>query len=321
MEIRRLRVFRTIVETGTVSRAAELLHVTPGALSKTVRQLEQEVGRTLFHRTGRRLRLTEEGLLLYRESAQLIEEYARVLQRLDAAPEQRDPTLRLATFEVFSTHFLAGLFAAGLAEQPLQVLDLRIGEMERAVAAREADVGITYVPVPRRGLEFVSVASIEFGIFVRRDAFADVAFEALPFAIPAARLDHALSDVLGIDCWPYERIPRHVRYRLTSLESALQLCRQGRCAVFLPTFVAGFHNAHHPRRYQLSRRAAPHGLRRVTRKVHVFFRRDERARAQPLIDLVEAALRSGHDLARLATSGAQTARSRRRASAGPAIAL
>lgn len=61
MEIRRVKSFRTIVEAGGLTKAASLMHVTPGALSKSMRQLEREVGQRLFNREGRALRLTEPG--------------------------------------------------------------------------------------------------------------------------------------------------------------------------------------------------------------------------------------------------------------------
>ena len=50
MEIRRIKGFRTIVEAGGLTKAASLMHVTPGALSKSMRQLEREVGQRLFNR-------------------------------------------------------------------------------------------------------------------------------------------------------------------------------------------------------------------------------------------------------------------------------
>lgn len=247
MDITRIRIFRTVVEAGGYTAAAGLLHRTPGALSKSMRHLEREVGKSLLVKKGRKLRLTEHGTLLYNVSAPLLDEHTRILRQLDASTEPAARTLRLATFEVFSTHFLGALMTGALGDYPLRVVDLRIGEIERAIADHEADVGITYLPVPRNGLTFRTVGSFSFGIYVRRGAFQKTPFHALPFAVPVAALDEAVSDALAIDCWPSERMPRQVRYRLTSLESALELCRRGLCAVFLPEFLAPLHNEHRPR--------------------------------------------------------------------------
>jgi len=53
--------FRAVAETEHLPTAADRVHVTPAALSRTVRLLEDTLGRELFHRRGRRLHLNEEG--------------------------------------------------------------------------------------------------------------------------------------------------------------------------------------------------------------------------------------------------------------------
>ena len=63
MEIKLLRYFRAVVETGSLTKATSLLHITP-ALSKSVHKLEDESGKTLFSRAGRSLALTEQGQAL-----------------------------------------------------------------------------------------------------------------------------------------------------------------------------------------------------------------------------------------------------------------
>ena len=83
MEIKRIRHFRTVVEAGGLSKAAVLLHLTPGALSKSIRQLEDETGRTLFHRVSRKLLLTDSGTHFYHASEALMLEYNRVLKALE----------------------------------------------------------------------------------------------------------------------------------------------------------------------------------------------------------------------------------------------
>src|SRR5690606_2688013 len=56
-----LRAFEATARLGSLSRAAAELHVTHGAVSRQVRLLEDELGVALFHRDGRRLRLTDAG--------------------------------------------------------------------------------------------------------------------------------------------------------------------------------------------------------------------------------------------------------------------
>jgi len=78
MELRHLRYFVAVAETENVSRAALKLHVSQPALSRQIRDLEDELGFLLLERTGRSVRLTESGRTF------LIEARA-VLQRAEDA--------------------------------------------------------------------------------------------------------------------------------------------------------------------------------------------------------------------------------------------
>ena len=61
MELRQLRYFVAIAESGSFSRAAEKVFVAQSALSHQIAQLESELGSSLFHRSRRGIELTEAG--------------------------------------------------------------------------------------------------------------------------------------------------------------------------------------------------------------------------------------------------------------------
>ena len=122
MEIKKIRHFRAVIEAGGLEKAAGLLHLTLGALSKSIRQLELETGRELFRRTARKLLLTDCGRQLYHASESLVAEHPRLLKSLDEAPQSHGVLLRIASFEVFTTHTLAAVVADGLAHLSLRIL-------------------------------------------------------------------------------------------------------------------------------------------------------------------------------------------------------
>lgn len=72
MEIRTLRYFLEIAREENMTRAAEALHVSQPALSKQMRQLEEELGKKLFTRRSFSIELTEEGRILRKRAADLI---------------------------------------------------------------------------------------------------------------------------------------------------------------------------------------------------------------------------------------------------------
>jgi DNA-binding transcriptional LysR family regulator len=68
-----LRAFEATARLGSVSRAADELHVTHGAISRHIRSLEQELGKPLFSRQGRGLALTQSGLRLREVASEALE--------------------------------------------------------------------------------------------------------------------------------------------------------------------------------------------------------------------------------------------------------
>ena len=72
MEIRTLRYFLAIAREENLTKAAEILHVTQPTLSKTLRALEDELGKKLFTRQSFSISLTEEGMLLRDQAESLV---------------------------------------------------------------------------------------------------------------------------------------------------------------------------------------------------------------------------------------------------------
>ena len=106
MDLRHLRTFVTVVDMGTVSKAALRLHIAQPALSRQIRALEEELGIALFDRIGGRLQLSSagerllgdcRGLLTY---ARHLSEQAQLLHRADAG------VLHVAA----SPHYLESIF-------------------------------------------------------------------------------------------------------------------------------------------------------------------------------------------------------------------
>lgn len=73
MELRVLRYFLAVARSESISGAAEVLHVTQPTLSRQLMDLEKEVGKTLFLRGKRRITLTEEGVLLRKRAAEILD--------------------------------------------------------------------------------------------------------------------------------------------------------------------------------------------------------------------------------------------------------
>lgn len=89
VEIYQLRQFAAVAKTENMTRAAQSLSMAQPAVSKTIRNLESELGAELFERTGKGLRRTEQGDILLR--------YARAIlnAELDARREIEEGSVHL----------------------------------------------------------------------------------------------------------------------------------------------------------------------------------------------------------------------------------
>ncbi len=73
MEIRVLRYFLEVARQGSMTKAAQLLHVTQPTLSKQIKELEDELGKKLFTRGSTSVSLTDEGMLLRKRAEDILE--------------------------------------------------------------------------------------------------------------------------------------------------------------------------------------------------------------------------------------------------------
>lgn len=249
MNLDRLRYFCVIAETGSLRRAAEILRLSPAALSKALHVLEKEVGCPLTLPAGRGLVVTDQGRLLASSVQSLLRELEFIRERVRENDHETRP-LRLGSFDVFTTYFLSELVRR-LGSTGAVVHELVAGHLERALVEHEIDYGITYVPVPSAAIEHSEVTVIEMGVFTRAEAFAGLPLEQIPFAVPVTPLSGAPDRIRGRDGWPDQAIPRQVVYQVTLVESALELCRQGLAAAYLPRFLVRLHNEQVLPAYQL----------------------------------------------------------------------
>lgn len=72
MELRVLRYFLAVAREENISRAARTLHIAQPSLSRQLKELEEELGKTLFLRGRRRITLTEEGLFLRKRAEEIV---------------------------------------------------------------------------------------------------------------------------------------------------------------------------------------------------------------------------------------------------------
>ena len=257
MNIRRLEYFVALAQVGNLRKASEMLHISAPALSKSMKVFEEEMGHKLWIADGRRMILTDTGQTLLRKAPALIGEFSKLKESLDSKNKPCQP-VRIGTFEVFSTYFLTFLDRLKWDQHSLELHELLPGQVEMYLAQGDIDIGITYMPVPDPQLDFMKVLSIEMGVYTKKDAFKGVPQPDLPFVVPVMPLQGSPTRIRGLDGWPEDAYERKVLHKVTMMESALELCRQGRVAGYFPVFIANEHNKRVSESLVLERRKSPY---------------------------------------------------------------
>jgi DNA-binding transcriptional LysR family regulator len=266
METNRLRQFRVLVEIGNLRRAADLLGMSHSGLSKSMRVLQEEMGAQLFLTKGRGIVISDQGNRLYENSLSVLAEIERMVGGLNAPTRN---VVRLGSFEVFSAYLMGPLLKDYIPNYDIEVHELVPGRLEEALAFDKVDVGITYEPIPRKGIDYIKVTTLQMGIFALENTFKNTELSMIPFVVPVNPLEGAPSGVKGLDAWPDEKIERLIRYRVDLLATGLELVRLGMCAIFIPRFVATLHNRNAAADKQLTLLKPPKGLSSVRREVYI----------------------------------------------------
>ncbi len=107
MEIRTLRYFLAIAREENMTKAAEILHVTQPTLSKTLRALEDELGKKLFIRHSFSISLTEEGMLLRDRAESLITMADKIEKEFLSLDDITGGELYLGLAESYQIRYLA----------------------------------------------------------------------------------------------------------------------------------------------------------------------------------------------------------------------
>lgn len=162
LTIRQLKILEAIVESGSVTAAAQKMHVTQPAVSKTLSALETYVGFEVFERRKKRLILTDQGQSLYGEARRLlgmVDDFDQIVDDIKKHGAQR---LRLATTQVIGgARFLADALAEFYVAHPnlhVEVETMQRQQLVRTAIGDRADVVIGNLPFTS-----TDVVTSEFG--------------------------------------------------------------------------------------------------------------------------------------------------------------
>ena len=157
MEIRQLRAFVAIAESGTFTAGALRVHVTQAAISMQIRQLETEIGAKVFVRAPRHVILTEAGEQLLRRARHILREHDAALDEIAELAGAERGRLRIGSASAMVLTEQLPLILKELRKQhPAAEIAVTSGTSEVLVdqiLAGEVDVAFVSLPVDERGIK------------------------------------------------------------------------------------------------------------------------------------------------------------------------
>ena len=157
MEIRQLRAFVAIAESGTFTAGALRVHVTQAAISMQIRQLENELGAKVFVRAPRHVILTEAGEQLLRRARHILREHDAALDEIAELAGAERGRLRIGSASAMVlTDRLPAILKELRAQHPGAEISVTSGTSEVLVdqiLAGDIDMAFVSLPVDVRGIK------------------------------------------------------------------------------------------------------------------------------------------------------------------------
>lgn len=238
-------VFRRVVEAGNVTRAAEALHVSQPAVSRTLAGLEARLGVELLRRTKRGVQPTEAGQAFFRDAVELLDRLDDVEASATANPAALAGPIRLATATLLFSGILAGILGRFVAAHPAVTIDALLGGTQVDLQSENIDLALRGGRPGGEELKFRKLGSIGLALFAAPEYLARAGSPATPEALA----EHALIGGVGPGArshWALETldgqaisVPVALRHRCDDLGGAVAMAQAGLGITICPPYLSG----------------------------------------------------------------------------------
>ena len=211
MTIQQLNYVITISEKGSLNKAAEVLYVTQPSLTSAVRELEKELGITLFNRGGKGVTLTNDGAEFIQYARQVVAQYDRLLEKYGRGGNLRKKfgiSCQHYSFAVKS--FVEMVKQFDTDEYEFAIRETKTREVIEDVTTGKSEVGILYLSdFNRKAIgKFLKSSQLEFHPLIKCEPYVYL-WKGHPLA---NKKSIRLEDLRDYPCLSFEQGPSGAFY-------------------------------------------------------------------------------------------------------------
>ena len=251
MDIRTMQSYLAVIREGTISAAAQALHVAQPSLSRQMKELEEELGKQLFIRGSRRITLTEEGMILRKRAEEMLELMEKTKIEISSSSENISGEIYIGGGETEGIRLIAKTAEKIRRKYPDISYHLFSGNAEDVTERLDRgllDFGILIEPADIKKYDFIKLpAKDRWGLLMRRDhplaaksAIEPEDLQGLPLIASRQSLAHnELSGWLGKQ---YESLQIVTTYNLI-YNASLMVEEKVGCALCLDHIIPEYENS------------------------------------------------------------------------------
>lgn len=230
---RQYQAFHAIIETGTVTGAAEALGISQPGISNLIAQLERQTKLKLFERQRGRLVPTPEAAVLFQEVDTVVRGLDHVTQAVVDLQNQKAGQLQVATSHAMAFGFMPRVIAEFLSERPNLTIAFQSqysSKIQEWVSAGLFEIGICEVPLRHDGLDrrdmsfAVQCVVPESSSLARHPVMTPALLSEEPFIVMGA--DHMVT-ARTREAFQAEGARLRIRGHTDLFRNALNLVKQG----------------------------------------------------------------------------------------------
>ncbi|MCG9753607.1 LysR family transcriptional regulator [Shewanella insulae] len=142
--LRQMEILLAVYDSGSVSGAAETLHLTQPTISMQLKKLADVIGFPLYNIVGRKVVFTEAGLEVVKSATEILDSFARLEMSLSDMEELKSGTLRLAVVTT-SKYFIPHLLGPFCERYPNVTVQLNVGNRQQIIERLKQGIDDFYV--------------------------------------------------------------------------------------------------------------------------------------------------------------------------------